>query len=131
MRYLSIAVALAMAISLGCTTVAQAAPCKGSLTYGFFYAKSVGGGYLEYMNAIHNATAKPMTFTLHVWGLRSRLGQGRQADPHRRRGGDGGRRRGLHHQSILRTKRFTAAVRHERDDEFPDAIADRLYALGG
>ncbi|HEY8322627.1 MAG TPA: hypothetical protein VIG46_12625 [Candidatus Baltobacteraceae bacterium] len=71
MRYPSIAIALAIAVSLGCTTVAQAAPCKGSLTYGFFYAKRVGGGYLEYINAIHNATAKPLTFTLHVWGLRA------------------------------------------------------------
>lgn len=71
MRYPAIAVVLAMAASLGCTIAAQAAPCKGSLSYGFFYSKRVGGGYLEYMNAIHNATAKPLTFTLHVWGLRA------------------------------------------------------------
>jgi len=71
MRYLSIVVALAIGVSLGCTAVAQAGLCKGSLTYGFFYAKSIGGGYLEYINAIHNPTTKPLTFTLHVWGLRA------------------------------------------------------------
>lgn len=71
MRYPSIVVALAMAAGLGCTTVAQAGPCKGSLTYGSFYARQMGGGYLEYLNGIHNATAKPLTFTLHVWGLRA------------------------------------------------------------
>jgi len=69
MRYLSIALVLLMAAGLGCTTVAQAGPCKGSLGYGFFYAKRIGGGHLEYVNAIHNASAKPLTFTLHVWGI--------------------------------------------------------------
>ena len=71
MRYLSIAVALAMAASLGCTAVARAGQCKGSLTYGSFYAKQMGGGYLEYINTIHNSNAKPLNFTMRVWGLRA------------------------------------------------------------
>ena len=69
MRYLAI-VALAMSVGLGCATAARAGPCKGSLTYGTFYARSMGGRYLEYLNAIHNTTAKALSFTLHVWGLR-------------------------------------------------------------
>ena len=71
MRNASIAVALAMVASLGCSAVAQAGICKGNLTYGFFYAKNIGGGYLEYINAIHNASTTPLTFTLHVWGIQS------------------------------------------------------------
>lgn len=71
MRYPSIVIALTMAVSLGCTTVAQAGLCKGSLTYGFFYARSMGGGYLQYFDTIHNSTTKPLTFTMHIWGIRA------------------------------------------------------------
>jgi hypothetical protein len=69
MRYPSIAIALAMAACLGIPAVAQAAPCKGTLTYGTFYGKRMGGGYLEYINGVHNSSAKAVTFTMRVWGI--------------------------------------------------------------
>jgi len=69
MRISPSVVALAIAISLGCTAAAQAGVCKGSLTYGTFYSQRMGGGYLEYINIVHNSTAKALTFTMRVWGI--------------------------------------------------------------
>lgn len=71
MRATSTIVALAIIASLGCTSIAQAAPCKGNLTYGTLYARRMGGGYLEYLNVVHNATERTLTFTMRVWGLRA------------------------------------------------------------
>lgn len=71
MRHTSLVVALAMTVSLGCTTFAAAAPCKGSLSYGMLYGRHVGGGYLEYLIGVHNASDKTLSFTARVWGVRA------------------------------------------------------------